>query len=114
MKMCPSGMISNHLNPTLMSVLRFLILAAALAAGTAAGAAAQTQSPDWPARQRYRLANTELAPPATGERRVVFMGNSITEGRRRALPRCFLASRTSVAVSVDKPRRRCWCDFARM
>ncbi len=80
MKMCPSGMISNHLNPTLMSVLRFLFLAAALAAGTAAGAAAQTQSPDWPALQRYRLANTELAPPATGELRVVFMGNSITEG----------------------------------
>jgi lysophospholipase L1-like esterase len=40
---------------------------------------AQAQ-PDWPALQRYRKANAELPPPAKGEQRVVFMGNSITEG----------------------------------
>ena len=35
---------------------------------------------DWPGLQRYRQANAELPAPASGERRVVFMGNSITEG----------------------------------
>lgn len=35
---------------------------------------------DWAWLQRYRQANAELPPPAAGEHRVVFMGNSITEG----------------------------------
>src|SRR5215213_4808665 len=34
---------------------------------------------DWPALARYREANAKLAPPAKGERRVVFMGDSITD-----------------------------------
>jgi len=43
-------------------------------------AAAQAPSPtDWANLQRYRAANAQLAPPAAGEQRVVFMGNSITE-----------------------------------
>jgi lysophospholipase L1-like esterase len=35
---------------------------------------------DWPNLQRFAKANAELPAPATGESRVVFMGNSITEG----------------------------------
>jgi len=35
---------------------------------------------DWANFARYREANTQLPAPARGERRVVFMGNSITEG----------------------------------
>jgi lysophospholipase L1-like esterase len=35
---------------------------------------------DWPNLTRYREANAELGPPAPGEKRVVFMGNSITQG----------------------------------
>ena len=35
---------------------------------------------DWANLQRYRQANAELPAPAPGEKRVVFMGNSITEG----------------------------------
>jgi lysophospholipase L1-like esterase len=35
---------------------------------------------DWPALGRYRDANAKVAPPAKGERRVVFMGDSITDG----------------------------------
>ena len=35
---------------------------------------------DWPNLARYREANAELGPPAPGEKRVVFMGNSITQG----------------------------------
>ena len=35
---------------------------------------------DWPALGRYREANTKTAAPAKGEQRVVFMGDSITDG----------------------------------
>ena len=35
---------------------------------------------DWPALGRYRDANAKVAPPAKGEQRVVFMGDSITDG----------------------------------
>ena len=35
---------------------------------------------DWAYLERYRAANAALEPPAVGENRVVFMGNSITEG----------------------------------
>jgi hypothetical protein len=35
---------------------------------------------DWPALARYRDANAKVAPPAKGEGRVVFMGDSITDG----------------------------------
>lgn len=41
--------------------------------------AAQSAGADWPNLRRYRQANTELAAPLPDERRVVFMGNSITE-----------------------------------
>ena len=34
---------------------------------------------DWPALGRYAEANAKLAPPAAGETRVVFMGDSITD-----------------------------------
>ncbi len=35
---------------------------------------------DWAWLERYREENARLGPPRAGERRVVFMGNSITEG----------------------------------
>ncbi len=38
---------------------------------------------DWANLHRYREANAQLKPPAPGEQRVVFMGNSITEGWAR-------------------------------
>jgi acetyl esterase/lipase/lysophospholipase L1-like esterase len=34
---------------------------------------------DWPWLSKYAEANTKVPPPASGENRVVFMGNSITE-----------------------------------
>lgn len=36
-------------------------------------------SPDWPQLARYRADNAALAPPAPGEKRVVFYGDSITD-----------------------------------
>ena len=38
---------------------------------------------DWAFLSRYRDANVELTPPKPGEQRVVFYGNSITEGWAR-------------------------------
>lgn len=44
---------------------------------------------DWPNLAKYRAANAELAPPAKGENRVVFYGNSITEGWAQFFPEMF-------------------------
>ncbi|MFL5560491.1 MAG: SGNH/GDSL hydrolase family protein [Gemmatimonadaceae bacterium] len=64
------------------------------AAATAASAAAPASAPapnaadvrlhnDWAFLERYRQANAALAAPAPGANRVVFYGNSITEGWAR-------------------------------
>jgi lysophospholipase L1-like esterase len=44
---------------------------------------------DWADLQRYRRANAELPPPAPVERRVVFIGNSITDVWARYFPAMF-------------------------
>ena len=44
---------------------------------------------DWANLNRYSAQNSELGPPATNENRVVFMGNSITEGWSNFLPEFF-------------------------
>ncbi len=44
---------------------------------------------DWPNLQRYRDANAKLAVPLKNENRVVFMGNSITEGWAPFFPAMF-------------------------
>ena len=42
--------------------------------------ALQTRMQDWPNLKRYREANTTVAAPAKDEKRVVFFGDSITDG----------------------------------
>jgi lysophospholipase L1-like esterase len=42
-------------------------------------ARAEARLQDWPALARYRADNAKLSPPAKDERRVVFMGDSITD-----------------------------------
>lgn len=44
---------------------------------------------DWGNLERYKVDNAKLGPPARGEKRVVFMGNSITEGWSRFYPDFF-------------------------
>src|SRR5687767_15160839 len=44
---------------------------------------------DWAYLARYRADNAALGPPAAGEQRVVFMGNSITEGWAKYFPTMF-------------------------
>ena len=70
---------------------------------------------DWPALARYREANRTLPPAAASEQRVVFMGDSITDGWQQ--PRYggfFPASPTWTAASAGRRPRRCWCAFTAM
>jgi lysophospholipase L1-like esterase len=50
-----------------------------LAAAVQAAARNDARLSDWPNLARYRDANRQLAAPAAGEARVVFMGDSITD-----------------------------------
>jgi lysophospholipase L1-like esterase len=50
---------------------------------------AQQSQTDWADLSRYRAANNALPPPAPGERRVVFMGNSITDSWAHWFPDMF-------------------------
>ena len=44
---------------------------------------------DWPELNRYRAHNAKLGLPGANENRIVFMGNSITEGWSTVLPEYF-------------------------
>ncbi len=55
---------------------------------SAAPADAQAQA-DWAGLRRYQAANASLPAPAPGEHRVVFFGNSITEGWAPLFPEMF-------------------------
>ena len=50
---------------------------------------AQEKNRDWANFKRYAEANKELPVPGRKEKRVVFMGNSITEGWVRLCPEFF-------------------------
>ena len=67
-----------------MNVDRILIYSAVVST-LVVSAPVRAQQPDrlrtdWAYLERYRAANAALKSPAAGENRVVFMGNSITEG----------------------------------
>jgi lysophospholipase L1-like esterase len=53
--------------------LAFTLLALVFLAGS-------SSAQDWANTSRFKDANAKLASPSSGEKRVVFMGNSITEG----------------------------------
>jgi acyl-CoA thioesterase-1 len=57
-----------------------LTTSAALLTTAGSASPAQTSPTDWAALGRYQKANSALGAPRPGEQRVVFMGNSITEG----------------------------------
>ncbi|HET8633768.1 MAG TPA: SGNH/GDSL hydrolase family protein [Gemmatimonadales bacterium] len=67
-------------------------LTLALACCVVGSLACQAPDPlrtDWADLARYREANAKLAPPRPGEQRVVFMGNSITDGWAQYFPAMF-------------------------
>ena len=47
------------------------------------------QNNDWPNLSKYKEENVKIGMPAAGENRVVFMGNSITEGWEQISPEFF-------------------------
>src|SRR5689334_3632416 len=63
-----------------MHARRRWISSLTLVATAGAALGAQSSTADWAALGRYQSANAALAKPNPGEQRVVFMGNSITEG----------------------------------
>jgi hypothetical protein len=63
---------------------------------------------DWAELDRNREFNAQLPPPAKGEDRVVFLGDSITDGwSNPQFVDFFPVSLTSIAASAVKPRLRC-------
>jgi lysophospholipase L1-like esterase len=48
-----------------------------------------TNAQDWPNLKRFQEENAKLAAPVANEKRVVFMGNSITEGWKNSSPEFF-------------------------
>ena len=67
----PAPRLANNYNRNMK------IIAAAL---VSIGIAFAQSSTDWPNLARYHDDNASLPPPAAGENRVVFMGDSITDG----------------------------------
>jgi lysophospholipase L1-like esterase len=73
-------------------VFRALAIFAGLLASVSSHALAQSAnrlSTDWAYLERYRAENAALGAPQPGEQRVVFMGNSITEGWAKHFPTMF-------------------------
>lgn len=71
-----------------MISLKTIVLAAACSLLTCNVALAQNHN-DFANYQRYASENAKLGKPAKGEKRVVFMGNSITEGWVNTHPKFF-------------------------
>jgi lysophospholipase L1-like esterase len=73
--------------------MRKILVVVALLMLNAVNADSQTQPDplrtDWPNLARYRDANAKLPPPGANENRVVFLGNSITEGWTQYFPTMF-------------------------
>ncbi|MGN6739031.1 SGNH/GDSL hydrolase family protein [Dyella sp.] len=63
--------------------------------------ALQQQLSDWPQLGRYREENAKLAPPAPGERRVVFYGDSITDAWGRAAGTTFFPGKPYVNRGIS-------------
>lgn len=77
---------AEHRHSWRRCTLRCAGIAAALMATALDRGMAQTPDrlrTDWAYLERYRAENAALGPPRPGENRVVFMGNSITEGWAR-------------------------------
>ena len=69
------------------SMKQFLFMYILFAFSTMTASTLQAQ--DWASLKRFQTENTALALPKPGEKRVVFMGNSITEGWKNIDPSFF-------------------------
>lgn len=64
-------------------------------------ASMQQQLADWPQLGRYRADNAQLAPPAPGQARVVFYGDSITDAWGRAKGTTFFPGKPYVNRGIS-------------
>ncbi len=67
-----------------MKILKYVLFCFGLALGIN-----NAQAQDWPNLSKYSKENADLAMPSADEDRVVFMGNSITEGWKSKRPKYF-------------------------
>lgn len=84
--------MNRFLNLLLLLAMSFPGFAQQDTSATAKKAAADLEAQihtDWARLKRYAKANAALPPPVLNEKRVVFMGNSITEGWLRIRPEFF-------------------------
>jgi lysophospholipase L1-like esterase len=56
---------------------------------------------DWPNLARYRADNAAIAPPAAGENRVVFMGDSITDAWGRRFDQAFFSGKPYINRGIS-------------
>lgn len=82
--------------------------------GAQAQAQSQEKNRDWANFKRYAKANKELPAPGKKEKRVVFMGNSITEGWARLCPEFFEENHYVAVALVGKHRISSCFVFVRM
>jgi lysophospholipase L1-like esterase len=68
-----------------MKKIKFMLLSLL----TFLGISQKVQSQDWANLEMFKEANAQLSPAATGDNRVVFMGNSITIGWLHSRPEFF-------------------------
>ena len=61
----------------------------------------QQQLADWPQLNRYRAENTQLAPPAPGQTRVVFFGDSITDAWGRVKETTFFPGKPYINRGIS-------------
>ena len=62
---------------------------------------AENRLADWPQLSRYREANTKVVPPVKDEERVVFMGDSITDGWGRQDPSQFFPGKPYINRGIS-------------
>lgn len=79
-----------------------MVFSSSLAAQSSAHMSAEEERlrTDWADMQRYRDENARLGPPAPGDQRIVFMGNSITE-QWEVLDSAFFAGRPYIDRGIS-------------
>jgi lysophospholipase L1-like esterase len=70
----------KHLQITVCTILFLLLITPGLHAQNDSAKMELNEKNDWPNLRRYRTANAALTTASANENRVVFMGNSITDG----------------------------------
>lgn len=77
---CEPRLLARHTALAAFAALALVLVAGFAAAQWIPNGDARAMLRDWPNLGRYRDENARLPPPAPGERRVVFLGDSITDG----------------------------------